>query len=201
MPGRNNGRGRHSQHEPDDPARDLGPPADAEAVARTILLDKLTGRARSRHELAEALAAKDVPADVAVSVLDRFEQVGLIDDGAFAEAWIEFQQHTRGLARRALSQELRRKGIDDELVRESVDRIDPDVERATARGLVDRKLRSTRALDRDRRFRRLTSMLARKGYPAGLAIAVVRAAMVADERACGHSEANDLDDVVMEDFG
>ena len=64
------------------------PEADPEAVARKILLDQLTGQARSRKELSDKLAKKLVPDDVATRLLDRFEEVGLIDDEAFARAWV-----------------------------------------------------------------------------------------------------------------
>jgi regulatory protein len=171
-------RRRSAREEPVDADRDLGPPADPAAVARTILLAKLTGQARSRDELARALDAKAVPVDVARTVLDRFEDVGLINDQAFAEAWVESRQASRGLSRRALAVELRRKGIADELIQETVSAIDPDRERAIARGIVDRKLAGTRRLDEATRFRRLASALARKGYPPGLCTAVVREALV-----------------------
>ncbi|CUR55756.1 Regulatory protein RecX [metagenome] len=152
----------------------LGPAADPEVVARKILLDQLTGAARSRKELADKLAAKLVPADIATRLLDRFEEVGLIDDEAFARAWIASRQPGKGLARRALAQELRRKGIDDEIARDALDEIDPDDELAAARALVRRKLRTMRALDDTVRTRRLVGMLARKGYSSGLAFTVVR---------------------------
>ncbi len=191
---------RRGRDEPADD-RDLGPPADPESVARTILLDRLTGQARSRAELAKALDARNVPADVATTVLDRFEDVGLIDDQAFAAAWVESRQSTRGLSRRALAFELRRKGIDDEVIAESVDAIDPDRERAIARRLVDERLRSTRNLDRQSRYRRLTAALARKGYPPGLSAAVVREAIAADELEHDAPGAGELDEVIREDFG
>ena len=80
-----------------------------------------------------------------------------------------------GLARRALAQELRRKGIDDEIAREALDEIDPDDEAAAARELVRKKLRPMRGARRHATAtRRLVGMLARKGYPPGLAFAVVR---------------------------
>ena len=119
-----------------------GPDADAESVARKILLDQLTGQARSRKELADKLAKKDVPAELAARLLDRFEEVGLIDDGAFARAWVASRQPGKGLARRALAQELRRKGIDDEVAREALDEIEPEDEEAAARALVRKKLRT-----------------------------------------------------------
>ena len=52
------------------------------------------------------------------------------------------RQPGRGLARRALAQELRRKGVDDEVAREALDEIDPDDEVEAARALVRRKLRT-----------------------------------------------------------
>jgi regulatory protein len=158
---------------PEDPVA-LGPAADHEAVARKILLDQLTGQARSRSELTGKLAKKGVPDDIAERLLDRFEEVGLVDDAAFAASWVESRRAGRGLARRALAQELRRKGIADEVAREALDEIDPGEELEAARALVRRKLRTAARLDRNTAVRRLSGMLARKGYPAGLAMRVVR---------------------------
>jgi regulatory protein len=157
-----------------DSDRDLGPDADPESVARTILLNQLTGRARTRSELATKLSSRDVPDDVATRLLDRFEEVGLVDDAAFARDWVEQRQSGRGLARRALAMELRRKGIDDEVAREALDEIDPDDELEVARTLVRAKLRLVRNLDRDKAVRRLVGMLARKGHSAGVAFRVVK---------------------------
>jgi regulatory protein len=177
------GSGRRHQQEPDDSGRDLGVPADPESVARTIVLTKLTAQSRSRHELTEALAAKAVPAEVSAAVLDRFEEVGLVNDSAFADAWIQSRQASRGLSRRALRQELRRKGVDDEVIAESLEGLDPDDEVAAARRLIDRKLSATRGLEPSVRFRRLTGLLARKGYPGGLVVQVVRQALADDAAA------------------
>ena len=113
--------------------RDLGPDADPESVARTILLNQLTGRARTRSELATKLSSRDVPDDIATRLLDRFEEVGLVDDAAFAREWVEQRQSGRGLAKRALAMELRRKGVDDEVAREALDEIDADDEVEVAR--------------------------------------------------------------------
>ncbi len=162
-----------AEPEPDDPVA-AGPEADPESVARAILLDQLTGRARSRSELADKLRSKNVPDDVATRLLDRFEEVGLVDDEAFARSWVESRQAGKGLARRALAQELRRKGVDDEVAREVLDEVDPDDEVEAARVLVRRKLRTVARLDHQVAVRRLAGMLARKGYPAGVAFRVVR---------------------------
>ncbi|KAF0648804.1 MULTISPECIES: recombination regulator RecX [Streptomyces] len=153
------------------------PPQDPAEQARAICLRLLTGMPRTRRQLADALHKRGIPEEVAEDVLSRFEDVGLIDDAAFAGAWVESRHHGRGLARRALARELRTKGVDSAVIDEAVGRLDADREEATARELVQRKLRSTRGLDRDRRLRRLAGMLARKGYPEGLALRVVRRAL------------------------
>ena len=159
--------------EPDE-SRDLGPEADPESVARKILLDQLTGRARTRSELADKLRKRNVPQDIATRLLDRFEEVGLIDDAAFAEDWIAQRQSTRGLAKRALALELKRKGLEDDVARSALGEIDRDAEEAAARDQVRRKLRSMRGLDAERATRRLVGMLARKGHSAGVAYRIVR---------------------------
>jgi regulatory protein len=145
--------------------------------ARSICLRLLTGTPRTRRQLADALRKRDVPDEVAEEVLSRFEEVGLIDDAAFAGAWVESRHHGRGLARRALARELRTKGVDGALIDEALEQVGPEDEEAAARALVERKLRATRGLDRERRLRRLAGMLARKGYSEGLALRVVRRAL------------------------
>ena len=171
---------------PVDPVT-AGPAEDQEAVARKILLDQLTGQARTRSELAGKLAKKGVPDALATRLLDRFEEVGLVDDEAFARSWVQSRQPGKGLARRALAQELRRKGVDDEVAQVALDEVDPDDEVEAARTLVRRKLRTAGRLERDVAVRRLTGMLARKGYPAGVCFRVVREELAA----LGH----DTDDV------
>lgn len=170
---------------------DDAPDADPESVARGIVLRKLTAAPRTRAQLADDLAARAVPEDVAERVLDRFTEVGLVDDSAFAEAWVRSRHTGRGLSRRALAQELRRKGVDDETVTAAVEEIDPDDERAAAAALVARRLPATRGLARETRVRRLVAMLGRKGYSGGLAMAVVRAALGDEDRQSGAPELTD----------
>ncbi len=153
---------------------DAGPEADPESVGRKILLDQLTGRARTRSELAGKLAARNVPAEVATRLLDRFEEVGLVDDAAFAREWVAQRQSGRGLARRALAQELRRKGIEDEVAAEALDEVDEDAEVEAARTLVRAKLRTMGSVERDKVIRRLVGMLARKGHSSSVAFRVVK---------------------------
>lgn len=148
--------------------------ADPESVARKILLDQLTGQARSRAELEKKLATKGVPSEVARRVLDRFEEVGLVDDAAFAQEWVRSRHESRGLARRALAVELRRKGISDDVARQALESVDADDELEAARDLAQRRASRLRGLDKMTATRRLAGHLARKGYGPHIVSAVVR---------------------------
>ncbi|MFB6782541.1 MULTISPECIES: recombination regulator RecX [unclassified Streptomyces] len=165
---------------PSSSRAEKGEPRDPVEQARNICLRLLTGTPRTRKQLADALRKREIPDEAAEEVLSRFEDVGLIDDAAFADAWVESRHHGRGLARRALVRELRTKGVDSTVIDEAVGQLDSEQEEETARELVARKLRSTRGLDRDKRLRRLAGMLARKGYGEGMALRVVRQALEAE---------------------
>ena len=156
---------------PGSPEDELGDPV---STARGICLRALTGAPKTRSQLADLLAARDIPDDAAETVLDRFTEVGLIDDAAFARAWVSSRQAGRGLARRALSAELRAKGVDAEVAAEAVEAVDDEDERAAAQRLVARRVSGMRRLDRATATRRLVGMLARKGYSPGTAYAIVR---------------------------
>ncbi|MDT7536954.1 MAG: regulatory protein [Actinomycetota bacterium] len=166
--------------EPPDVDGPPEPDADPESVARQICLHQLEFAPRTRAELAAVLAKKGVPDDAAEAVLGRFTEVGLIDDATFSKMWVESRHRGRGLAARALQQELRRKGVDEETAREAAATLNPDEEAATARSLVQRKLPSTRGLAPEARVRRLAGMLARKGYSAGLAFRIVKEELEAE---------------------
>jgi regulatory protein len=168
---------------------------DPRALAQEICLRLLTLAPRTRAQLADALRKRGIPDDAADDVLGRFADVGLIDDAAFARAWVETRHHGRGLAGRALSAELRRRGVADEEIHDAVADLGPDAEVAAARRLVERRLASTSGHSPEVRTRRLAGMLARKGYPAGLAFRVIREAMEAEGVAVQLPEDPEFDDL------
>jgi regulatory protein len=165
-------------------------------VARSICLRALTGAPKTRQQLADLLARRGVPEEAATAVLDRFGEVGLIDDAAFARAWVSSRQAGRGLGRRALQAELRSKGVDQDVAATAVALVDDEDEREAARRLVERRLGGMSRLDRATATRRLVGMLARKGYGGGLASAVVREALdarAAEAELDAEAGASDLD--------
>jgi regulatory protein len=190
--GRGNAPGRRRGSPGAPAASDTTEQSESER-AREICLGQLAVRPRTRAELAKSLARKEISDEVIAEVLDRYDEVGIIDDGAFARAWVTSRHHGRGLARRALANELRQRGVDAEVVGEALETLDEDEEAATARALVDRKLRSASGTP-DAVFRRLVGMLARKGYPAGVAIRAVKDALAArDAEAAEFADQIDAD--------
>ncbi len=190
-------------------------PADPGTAARDVCIRLLAARPRTRAELDTALRRRGFDDDVIADVLARYSDVGMIDDEAFARAWVTSRHHSKGLARRALAGELRRKGVGEDDVGAALDELAADTEVETARALVERRLRTERAAaqraaarrtgedDEQRRqreqatvMRKLVGMLARKGYSPGLAFRVVREAMDTDAPDVFEPDSNveDLDD-------
>jgi regulatory protein len=158
-------------------------PEELTSFAKEIVVRKLSERAHSRSDLARALAKKQVPDGVAEATLAKFEAAGLIDDEDFARSWVQARQRGKGLSSRALADELRRKGVDDEISKEVLSELDPEVETEAAHRLVQSRLRSMARFDDATKTRRLVGMLARKGYAPGLAFDVVRQELGAEKQA------------------
>lgn len=151
--------------------------ADPEAVAKAIVYRQLSAAPKSRLQLARKLAERDVPEDVAEKVLDKFEDVRLINDAEFADMWVRSRAQSRKLAKGALRRELAEKGIEPDTAEAALEQLSDADEELAARSLVERKLRPGLDLDdragRDKTTRRLASMLARKGYQPAQAFRIV----------------------------
>jgi len=148
---------------PHDEVAEAELPANWELV-RAIALRKLTTRARTRHELDLALQAKNVPTSVKDAVLDRMQEVGLVDDASFAVSWVASRQQRRHLSRRILRRELQAKGVERGDIDRALDNVSLDAELASARDLVERKHAAMGALARDVQYRRLAGLLGRRGF-------------------------------------
>jgi regulatory protein len=147
----------------DDPDTD----PDAEDVARSIVLRKLSAQARTRQELSKAMKAKNVPDDVGSAVLDRMEDVGLVDDAEFAREWVRSRQSRRYLSRTALRRELNSKGVAKDQIDSALETVDGEDEYAAALALAQKKLRSMAGLQHEVQYRRLAGALARRGFGSG----------------------------------
>jgi regulatory protein len=153
---------------------------DEHSQARNIVLNQLNFMPRSRKELETALAKRHVEPDVAKSVLDRFEEIGTVDDAAFAELLVRSRCNTKRVSRSVLRQQLRKKGVDKEIIEDALMVISDADEIRMATELVERKARAMSRLEPEVRKRRLFGLLARKGYNTAIALRVINDLEAAD---------------------
>lgn len=176
-----------------------------EAQAKDVCLRLLTDRARSRHELETRLSKKGFSPEVADAVLKRLEAANLVDDQAFAEQWVHSRHTYSGKGKRALSVELRAKGVSNEDALNALDQIDTEDERVRATELVHKRCRNLTVPDgsgadaraeRNKIARKLVGMLARRGYAAGMAYAIVKAELArigTEDPNADHFDTQDFD--------
>lgn len=145
--------------------------------------------AKSRKQLFDALAKKDVPEDITETVLDRMVDLGYLNDAAFAESFVRSRHEYQRKGSRRITQDLQRKGVEPEVIEAAMEAIDPEAETENARTLVAKKLRSTRGLDRNKRVNRIAGMLMRNGYSGSDVFDVIREALDAE------AEGEDFDTV------
>lgn len=169
-------------------------PADAETTAMSLCLRLLAAQPRTRAQVAAALHRRGTPVEVADRVLTRLQARRLVDDVAFARAWVESRHAGRGLAPQALSRELLRRGIDPATAAEAVAAIDSDAQLEVARALACRRAIATRALPPQTRLRRLVAQLARKGYPPSMALQAAREALGGESPALGDAYLSAVDE-------
>lgn len=148
--------------------------AEAAALdaAKRVVLDLLASRARTRAELAGALRRHGVDEQVATAALDRLEAVGLVDDEAFAQAYVQQRRGSR--AQLALATELKRLGIDPCQALEVACAGGDDAERDAALAVARARLSSLKGLQPAAATRRLAGALARRGFTPGMVWSVVR---------------------------
>lgn len=141
------------------------------------MLRRLTAAPRTRRDLHDDLLSRGVEEAIVVEVLDRFTEVGLIDDAAYARLWSSSRQRVKGNARSLIRQELRRKGVADADIEGALAEIDDESEWSRGVALVRSRLASTRRLDDQARYRRLLGMLMRRGYSGSRAHGIIREAL------------------------
>jgi regulatory protein len=120
------------------------------------------------------LQRKGVAPESSAAVLDRFEEVGLIDDRDYAEAFVESRHRVRGQGGRVLSAELRRRGVAGDVVAEAVGGLDPEREFETACRIARSRYERMPAVPPEVKVRRLVGFLARKGYSGTIVTRAVR---------------------------
>ena len=147
--------------------------AEQVEFARRIALRLLDARSRSEAELRDRLDSRGVPEDVVEELVERFHEVGLLDDAAFAEALVQtrIQVDRHGFTR--IRAELRRRGVDEDVVAEALSRVGQEEELVAARAFAQRRARALAGLDSRVARRRLAGALGRRGFGGAVVSSVV----------------------------
>jgi regulatory protein len=125
----------------------------------------LTYRPRSRAELKQKLVDKGFDEAIIEAVVDYLEKLGYINDRQFAEQWAAGRIRLRGFGRRRIEQELRNKGIGQDIIADALCGVfGTETELETARGVAEKKLNTMNFMDRETRRRRLAGFLGRRGF-------------------------------------
>lgn len=141
-----------------------GSPQELESAVRERCLNLLAVQPRTRAELERKLSQAGAPDEVVAGVLDRLTQVGLIDDTAYAEAYVRTGVGVRRRGTRSLRAELRTRGVAPEVIDLAAGQVDDDDERATALALASRRAQGLARLAPEVQRRRLTGLLLRRGF-------------------------------------
>ena len=154
--------------------------ADPAERAREIAIRLLTHSPRSVAQLRERLLMREVEPEVVEEILERYQEVGLLDDPQLAATIARTRHLERSKSRRAVRQELQRKGFEPHDIDAALEHISDDDEHAVARELAFKRWGQLAGVDRDARVRRVVGMLGRRGYSPSLAFSLVRECEDAD---------------------
>jgi regulatory protein len=135
---------------------------DAREVALQKALNFLSYRARSVEEIRQNLRKHEMPEAVIEETLERLQKAGLANDEQFAQAWVENRSTFRPRSHRALSMELRRKGLDEQVIQTALAEATDEGELAYQAAL--RKARRFEGLEWPDFRRKLSEFLARRGF-------------------------------------
>lgn len=167
-------RGADSKKKSTESAPRVLSPEKQEARARNVLLFQLSKGAKSTKQLREILEKREIDRPIADAIIERFIEVGLIDDRAFAQTLVSSRSKFRGLSISAIRRELAQKGVDQQIIDEALVELTADSELAKAFELATRRIRQMSHLEPDVRQRRLAGYLGRKGYPSATVFAAVK---------------------------
>lgn len=146
---------------------------EASNAAKEAALRLLDRQDRSVGECRAKLDERGFHTEAIEAALERLVELDLLNDERYARMLVRTRHAERGLVGRALVEQLHRKRIPPHIIELAMEEVDEESTRSVAREFAQRRLRSMASVERDKKFRRLVSMLARKGYSPGVAISVV----------------------------
>jgi len=138
---------------------------------KTAALRLLSRRAHTRSELRRKLRLRDFAGGEIESLLDRFTELGYLDDAAAARAWARGRLEGRPMGRRLLEEELRGRGLSPSILRAVLEELYGEgEERRLAVAAARKRARSLGKDDPQRARQRLLRHLLGRGFPMGICI-------------------------------
>jgi regulatory protein len=154
---------------PNDPT-----PEKLEQRAKNVLLFQLSRSMKTRYQLANILKKREIPDDIANAVLDRFTEAQLIDDAAFARAFVNSRMAISGKSKSVIVRELKQKGVSAQDAQDALSVIDSELEDQTAYSVAKKRYQQLSSLDPEVRRRRLMGFLLRRGFSSSLTTRILR---------------------------
>lgn len=145
-----------------------------EQRAKNVLLFQLSRSMKTRHQLATILKKREIPDDIANAVLDRFTEAQLIDDAAFARAFVNSRIAVSGKSKSVIARELKQKGVSTQDAEQALSSIDAELEDQTAYNVAKKRYQQLSTLEPEVRRRRLMGFLMRRGFSSQLTARILR---------------------------
>jgi len=143
---------------------------EASEKAYQRALNFLSYRVRTESEIRRNLNKHDTPESVIEDVLERLRRIKLVNDLEFANTWVENRSEFRPRGRRALRSELRQKGVDQEIIEESLQDLN---EEELAYQAAKKNVRKYLRFEWPEFRKKLLGFLARRGFNYAVAAPVV----------------------------
>lgn len=128
---------------------------------KEIALRLITNRPRSKKEVRDRMREKEIGESIQDRVIDRFEELDLLDDEAFARYWIDQREKFKPRGKPLLRQELRQKGVDQQIVNDLLEDTDDS---AAAMQAAEKKARTLLRYPEDEFKKKLSGFLQRRGF-------------------------------------
>lgn len=142
--------------------------------AKAYALRLLSYRSRSKKEILERLKEKGFDTEETKRVIDFLEGAGFIKDEALAERLLRNAVERKCIGRRGIKMLLTKRGIEKELIDETLSALTDDMEQESAMRLVEKKLKTLKSYPEDSIRQKLWRMLERKEFSVDVINSVIK---------------------------
>ncbi|MDO3410633.1 RecX family transcriptional regulator [Saccharibacillus sp. CPCC 101409] len=148
-------------------------------IAYAEALNYLSFRPRTSGEVEKRLLEKEIDPHAAAAVVQRLASENLIDDQLYAKEWARQRVTNRKKGKVWVRQELKQKGIDQELIQEALDEVGDEDELSSAVDTASKKWRTTKGEVWERK-RKTLAFLMRRGFSSDISRKALEAVLQSD---------------------